>query len=194
MKSRKESNIEATRAALLGVARRHFARYGYSGAQIGQIAREARATSGAIYHHFSNKKSLFLAVAEDLEREILHAAAAIEHPDPWTRLILGFDKMIDICATSPVQRIIFIEAPQVAGPEAWRKIELQYAFGALRSVLAALREANVIKPLPIDLVAGTLLAILREASAELVRSKHDVKVRAQLSDLARAVFNIFLQS
>ena len=193
MKSRKESNVEATKAALLAVARKHFARRGYSGAEINQIATEARVTSGALYHHFSGKKGLFLAVAEDLEREILHAAAATEHADPWNRLILGFEKMIDVCATSAVQRIIFVEAPQVAGPEAWRKIELRYAFGALRSVLGKLRGTGAIRPLPIDLMAGTLLAVLREASAELIRSKHDATVRAQLNDLARGVFDLFLQ-
>ena len=77
-KSRKEQNIEATRAALMSVARKHFARDGYSGAEIGQIAADARLTTGAVYHHFASKKGLFLAVAEDLEAEILATAAATE--------------------------------------------------------------------------------------------------------------------
>jgi len=192
VKSRKELNVEATRAALLSVARRHFARDGYTNAEISRIAADARVTTGAIYHHFSSKQGLFLAVAEDLEKELLVAAAAADHADPWQRLKMGFGKLIDICATPAVQRITFIEAPQVIGPDAWRKIELRYAYGAVRTVIGQLRDAEIIKPYPVDLIARTLLALLHEASAEVVRSKHDPKVRRQIGDLVEGVFDVFL--
>jgi hypothetical protein len=100
--------------------------------------------------------------------------------------------LIDLCASSAVQRIIFVEAPQVVGPDAWRKIELQYAFGALRAVLTTLRDGGIIKPYPIDLIARTLLALLHETAAEVARSKHDPVVRTQVSELAAGVFDVFL--
>lgn len=191
-KSRKEQNLEATRAALMAVARKHFARDGYSDAEISAIAADARVTTGAIYHHFGSKKGLFVAVAEDLEEEILRTAASVRHDDPWQRLRLGFESLIDLCASPAVQRITFIEAPQVVGPEAWRKIELQYAFGTLRRVLTSLREAGVIKPYSIDLIARTLLALLHETSAEVARTRHDRAVRAQVSEMVSGVFDVFL--
>jgi AcrR family transcriptional regulator len=190
MKSRREANVEATRAALIAIARRHFARHGYSRAEIGRIARDARVTTGAIYHHFSHKKGLFRAVAEQLESEILAAAAGVDEIDPWRRLRAGFEKLIDICASADVQRITFVEAPQVIGPDEWRKIELRYALGALRGVLGALMDAGVVKPYPIDLVARTLLALLHETSAEVARSKREPTVRAQISDLVAGVFDV----
>jgi hypothetical protein len=91
-----------------------------------------------------------------------------------------------------VQRFVFVEAPQIAGPDAWRKIELRHAFGTLRTVLGALRDAKSIKPYPVDLIARTLLALLHETSAELVRSKHDPKIRAQISDMVTGMFDVFL--
>ena len=191
-RSRKEQNLEATRAALMAVARRHFAKDGYSGAEIARIAADARLTTGAVYHHFGSKKGLFVAVAEDLEAEILRTAASVTDADPWRRLRGGFEKLIDLCASPAVQRITFVEAPQVVGPEAWRKIELKYAFGALRHVLGSLRDAGVTKPYPIDLIARTLLALLHETSAELARSKHDPVVRAQISELVGGVFDALL--
>lgn len=190
MKSRKEANVENTRAALMKAARRHFAREGYSGAEIARIAADARLTTGAIYHHFSGKKGLFQAVAMELEAEILEAAAAVEGADPWSRLRAGFETLIEFCASPDVQRIIFIEAPQVIGPDAWRKIELNYAFGAMRSALASLGDAQVIKAYPVDLVARLLLALLRETSTELARSKHDPLVRAQIRELVAGVFGV----
>ena len=80
-KSRKDQYVAATQKALLSVARTHFGRQGYSGAEIARIAADARVTSGAIYHHFGNKQGLFLAVAEDLEAEILSASRSVEHAD-----------------------------------------------------------------------------------------------------------------
>ncbi len=188
-RSRREMSVEATRAALIAVARRHFARDGYSRAEIARIAADARVTTGAVYHHFGSKKGLFQAAAEELEREILEAAATVDEAEPWRRLRAGFERLIDVCASPEVQRIIFVEAPQVMGPEDWRKIELRYAFGALRSVLAALIDAGVIKPYPVDLLARALLALLREGSAEVARSKRDRRVRAQVSELSASVFD-----
>jgi hypothetical protein len=48
------------------------------------------------------------------------------------------------------------------------------------------------RPYPVDLVARTLLALLHETSAEVARSKHDPKIRAQISDLVAGVLDVFL--
>lgn len=190
MKSRREENAEDTRAALIAIARKHFAKYGYSHTEIGRIAAETRVTTGAVYHHFSGKKDLFQAVAEQVEGQILAAAAAAEGTNPWQHLQAGFEKLIDICASADVQRIIFIEAPQVIGPDAWRTIELRYAFGALRQALSGLVAARVVKPYPIDLIARALLALLHETSAEVARSKRDPVIRAQVTELVSGIFRV----
>jgi AcrR family transcriptional regulator len=192
MKSRREANIEATRAAILAAARRHFARDGFSAAEIGRIASDARVTTGAVYHHFANKKDLFQAVAEQLEGEILATAAKAEGTRPLERLRAGFELLIDVCAAPDIQRIIFIEAPQVIGPEAWREIELDYAFGALHATLEDLRDAGAIKLYPPELVARLLLALLRETSAELAREKRAAGTRARISALVTDVFSALL--
>ena len=175
----------------MAVARKHFAREGFSGAEIGRIAADARVTTGAIYHHFAGKKELFQAVAEQLEGEIL-SASAVDDKDPLHRLRLGFEKLIDFCAAPDVQRIIFVEAPQVIGPEAWRKIELRYAYGALRGVLDTLRKEDAMKPYPLELVARMLLALLRETSAELARAKRAPDARKEISALMTEVFDALL--
>ncbi|SRR5579871_91168 len=183
-----EENVAATREHLLAAARKHFAKHGYSRAEIGRIAADARVTTGAVYHHFPDKRGLFQATAERIEAEILGQASAVDETNPWLRLRLGFEKLIDFCTAADVQRIIFVEAPQVLGPEAWREIELRYAYGVLKKSLPALIDAGIVKPYPVDLIARTLLALLREASAEVARTKRDPKVRAQVSDLVAGFF------
>ncbi|MGY6501148.1 MAG: TetR family transcriptional regulator [Acidimicrobiales bacterium] len=52
---------EETRERLLDSAADVFARLGYDGASIGEIAAAAGVTSGAIYGHFGSKADLFAA-------------------------------------------------------------------------------------------------------------------------------------
>ena len=88
-----------------------------------------------------------------------------------------------------MQRIIFVEAPQVIGPAEWRAIELRYAFGVLRSVLTGLVAQQVLRRYPVDLLAQILLALLRETSAEVAKAPKDRKRRAEVSDLVSRLFN-----
>jgi len=129
-----------------------------------------------------------------LEAEILAEAHAVSEQDPWLRFRAGFERLIDVCASSEIQRIIFVEAPQVIGPDSWRKIELRYALGALRAALPNMIKSRIIKPYPIDLIARTLLALLRETYAEIARSKRDPRVRAQVGDLVSGVLDVFRAS
>lgn len=54
-----------TRTELLKTAAEVFARSGYHGASVEEIAEEAGFSHGAVYSNFSNKEDLFLAVFED---------------------------------------------------------------------------------------------------------------------------------
>src|SRR6266536_2660256 len=53
-----------TESALLSAAGRVFAERGYHGATLEDIAAEASVSKGALYHHFSSKQGLFLALLE----------------------------------------------------------------------------------------------------------------------------------
>jgi TetR/AcrR family transcriptional regulator, transcriptional repressor of aconitase len=57
--------LEARRQQILGGARACFARYGYEGATVRLLEKETGLSRGAIFHHFRDKESLFIAVAED---------------------------------------------------------------------------------------------------------------------------------
>lgn len=57
--------LEARRREILDGARRTFARWGFEGATVRRLEAETGLSRGAIFHHFRDKESLFLAVAED---------------------------------------------------------------------------------------------------------------------------------
>jgi len=188
-RKRRDEHTEATRQALLREARKLFATRGFAGAGIEEIARRARVTTGALYHHFAHKRDLFQAVACQVEQELMEQAAqaAARQQTPWAMLAAGIDVMLDACAAPGVHRIAFRDAPNVLGPAKWRAIEEKYAFGQLRALLAALMERGEIAPGPVDLHARVLLAVLSEVAETIAGADDPAAARAQASALVGRV-------
>jgi AcrR family transcriptional regulator len=67
-----QNQLDARRHEILAAARGCFARFGYEGATVRRLEEATGLSRGAIFHHFRDKDSLFLAVAED------DAAAMVE--------------------------------------------------------------------------------------------------------------------
>ncbi|MBP2472966.1 AcrR family transcriptional regulator [Crossiella equi] len=60
-----QDHLDARRRQILDGARSCFARYGYEGATVRRLEEATQLSRGAIFHHFRDKESLFLALAED---------------------------------------------------------------------------------------------------------------------------------
>lgn len=60
-----QEQLDARRREILAGARACFARHGYEGATVRRLEEATGLSRGAIFHHFKDKESLFLAVAED---------------------------------------------------------------------------------------------------------------------------------
>ena len=63
-KPKQSRNSEATRQRILEAAIREFAKKGFDGARIDNIARQANSNKQMIYHYFGNKDDLFSKVLE----------------------------------------------------------------------------------------------------------------------------------
>ncbi|MFD9539344.1 TetR family transcriptional regulator [Streptomyces sp. NPDC060022] len=73
-----------TRDEILTVATREFARLGYTGARVDEIAASTRTTKRMIYYYFGGKEQLFTAVLERAYSRIREAEQLldVEHLDP----------------------------------------------------------------------------------------------------------------
>ena len=60
----RQRDADRTRAELVDVATDEFARNGYSGARVDEIAARTRTTKRMIYYYFGGKEGLYLAVLE----------------------------------------------------------------------------------------------------------------------------------
>jgi AcrR family transcriptional regulator len=70
-----QDHLDARRREILAGARACFARHGYEGATVRRLEEETGLSRGAIFHHFRDKESLFLAVAEDDAAEMAAVVA-----------------------------------------------------------------------------------------------------------------------
>jgi AcrR family transcriptional regulator len=80
-KRKRETRAEKqarTRAELIATAAKVFARRGYNGASVEEIAEEAGYSHGAVYSNFEGKADLFLAVFEDYMAERVRELAATQ--------------------------------------------------------------------------------------------------------------------
>lgn len=62
--------IEETRQKLVAAARRQFGSVGYAETVMDDLTAQAGLTRGALYHHFGDKKGLFLAVVQAIDSEM----------------------------------------------------------------------------------------------------------------------------
>jgi AcrR family transcriptional regulator len=144
-------------------------------------------TSGALYHHFRDKKQIFQAIVEEIEQEIEKKAdaAAATHRDPWDRLLAGIEAMLDASMAVDVQRIGFVDAPVVLGPELARQIEARHGYGKLRKSLERIQDAGLVRPHSLDLLGSILLGCLHEAAMAIARADNMLAARKQASQIIR---------
>jgi len=67
---KRELSKAATRAKLLESARREFARKGYRGTSVRELANAAGVSTGAFYGNFKNKREIFDTIIEEIYQAI----------------------------------------------------------------------------------------------------------------------------
>lgn len=184
-RTRKAEQAAATRGLLVRVARELFGAHGYGGVSIDQIAERVGVTTGALYHHFRDKKELFRAVHEEVERELADrigaeiAARVAPRGNAWQEVRAGAQAFLDACTDRDVQRIALLEAPSVLGWDASRDIA-HYGLSLIRRGLEHACEQGLIGPHPIEPLAHLLRSAITEAALLLARSTNKVTARAEV--------------
>ena len=182
MPRRQADRSEATRAALLGAARKLFTERGFSDTPTEEIVREAGVTRGALYHHFRDKGELFQAVFEQIESELTErgARAVAESSDLREGLRAGCSAFLDACLEPDVQRIALLDGPAVLGWDTLRAIEERYALGLVVAGIEGAIAEGVIEPQPAQPLAQMLLGALTEGAMLIARSTNVKKTRAEV--------------
>lgn len=139
--SLRAEQVAQTRAALVSAGRLLFGTKGFAATSVEDIARAARVTTGALYHHFPTKAAVFEAVFEQVHGEMLAASAeAAEAADgALEEMAAGLGVFLDWVLEPEVQRILVTDGPAVLGLARFIELDERYA---LEPAVAALEAAN----------------------------------------------------
>ncbi|PXY30160.1 TetR family transcriptional regulator [Prauserella sp. PE36] len=151
-----QDHLDARRRQILDGARACFGRYGYEGATVRRLEEATQLSRGAIFHHFRDKESLFLALAEDdaarmadvvaeqglvqVMRELLSGRS--QHPADWLGTRLEVSRRL---RTDPEFRARWAERSEQLTTATRKRLSWQRQAGNLRDdisieVLAAYLE------------------------------------------------------
>jgi AcrR family transcriptional regulator len=141
-----QDHLDARRRQILDGSRSCFARYGYEGATVRRLEEATGLSRGAIFHHFRDKESLFLALAEDdahrmadvvaeqglvqVMRDLLGGPVADgEHPADWLGTRLEVSRRL---RTDPDFRARWAERSERLTTATRERLRRQRAAGKLR--------------------------------------------------------------
>ncbi|HEV7163618.1 MAG TPA: TetR/AcrR family transcriptional regulator [Solirubrobacteraceae bacterium] len=164
----REQSRANTRERLLTAARSAFARSGFHGASVEEIASEAGFSTGALYSNFDSKEDLFLALMErEIEehaREIAEAVGA--QASMADRATGGARRWMTMIDREPELLLLFMEfwAYGVRDPEMRPKVAVRFA--QMREVLTRLI-ADGVREFELELtIPAEQLAVAIDALAD----------------------------
>lgn len=142
---------ERTRSEILKVATAEFARLGYAGARVDEIAARTRTTKRMIYYYFGGKEQLFIAVLEQAYQRIRanEQDLDVSHLDPVAAIRrlaeISFDhheahpEFIRLVSIENIHDAEHMVRSETLSDLNWPAIEI------IHKVLAAGREQGVFK-------------------------------------------------
>ncbi len=182
----RKENAAATQAALLAAGLRLFGSQGYEATSLGALCAEAGVTTGALYHHFGDKKGLFAAVAEELDSSLVKLVAQAgsraqgRGKNPWEAFLAGIDALLEAGLDPGGRRIGLIDASAVLGAEVWLEIRERHGLGAMIQAVAGLQALGLVRQGDPLRLARIILGMLYGALEALPQDP--AKVEAALAE------------
>jgi len=191
--SLRAEQVAQTRAALVTAGRQLFGTRGFAATSVEDIAREARVTTGALYHHFPTKAAVFESVFEQVHADLMEASllAATQATDAIGLLTAGFGAFLDAVLEPEVQRIVITDAPAVLGLARFTELDERYAFTATVAALEAANEAGALHVADPPTLARLLFGAMTRAGLLIASSAEPTATRDAVAATLRAMISGF---
>ena len=194
--SLRAEQVAQTRGALVAAGRRLFGEKGFRATSVEDLAREARGTTGALYHHFPTKTALFEAVFMQAHTDLMTAStnAAQGASDGIDELARGFEAFLDGVLQPDMQRILIVDGPAVLGLARYTELDEQYAHAVIVHSLTAAAEAGTITVEDPETATRLLLGALTRGAMLIANSPDPVETRHAVGKSMRALLTSFTPS
>lgn len=181
---------QATRQALVEAGRALFAERGYADVSVGELAKRAGVTTGALYHQFDSKEGLFKAVYADVVQGVSARIVAAREGAEEPSLIADCQIYLDACVDPAFHRIALVDGPAVIG---WDQV-LDTAQFMVEGTLTAARDRGEIADPPIEPLARMLAAAMKEAGVMIATAEDPAGARADASESVQRLIGGLLTS
>jgi AcrR family transcriptional regulator len=184
-------NGRKTTIKLLKIARRMFSKQGYGDTSMEEIVQKAHVTRGALYHHFSGKKGLFLRVFEDALTDVVKRVEKPqgENLDTWEELLLSTHAYLKACIDPELQQIILIDAPAILGWDVWRRVDEEKSLHILKGLLTKLMDEEVIESMPVDALAHIISGAVNESVLWIAQSQDPEQALEEVWSTMKSMMN-----
>src|ERR1700732_1921367 len=190
----REQSKANTRERLLVAARRVFARSGFHGASVEEIASEAGFSTGALYSNFDGKEDLFLVL---MEREINEHAREIseavrERASVAERATGGARQWMTMIEREPEVLLLFMEFWAYGVRDARVRPKVAARFAQVRELLTRLI-VDAVREFDLELdIPAEQLAIAIDALADGIARQKLADPDAVPDDLMGRVLSLLL--
>lgn len=191
MAKRSAAEAAETRRNIMDAAERQFAERGFAATATAEIAKAAKVTEGALFHHFQNKRELFRAVVkkvqdefhDEIERHARNSGSGVDAFRAGARASLNFSQR------PAYQKIVLIDAPAVLGTSEWRKIDSALGLETIAPVLRILVDKPDLSDDAVMPMAVLVLGFLNETAFALARSEKGVTIESCMTLLESIIGN-----
>jgi AcrR family transcriptional regulator len=190
----REQSKAQTREKLLAAARSVFARRGFHGSSVEEIASEAGYSTGALYSNFEGKEDLFLVLMErEIDEHAREIAQAVEErPSIAERAQGGAQQWMTMIDREPELLLLFMEfwAYGVRDPQMRPKVAARFA--QVRALLTELISDGM-REFELELeISPEHLAVAIDALADGIARQKLADPQAVPDDLMGRVLSLLL--
>jgi AcrR family transcriptional regulator len=184
--TRRRLNAELTRTAVLDAARGLFVAKGFEATSVDEIAQASRSSKGAIYHHFRDKQAIFAEVFQASQAAIMQAVlpTALESmpadASPWEQALLAISAVLHCYVDDDEARVLLRESAAALGWDRKQAVDEEMALPLLRAVLSELIEVGEIAPVPVDVTAELLYALLSKTGPIIAAAEDPAQAVADI--------------
>jgi AcrR family transcriptional regulator len=159
---RRERHAAQTRTAIIDAARRLFVSGGFASTSIDDVATTAKASKGAVYHHFEDKQALFEAVFRASQAAVIQISReqSSRQGSPGGKVEAGI-RGVFLAYEQPAARALLLQAPTALGVDRVRAVDHELSLPMLQATIEALAEPGHAAP---ALAARLLFVALCEAA------------------------------
>jgi AcrR family transcriptional regulator len=144
-----------------------------------------------MYHQFADKTSLFVAVLEAVEAEVMarlgEAVLAAAPASPIEALHAAADAWLEIATEPEIRQLVLLDATSVLGWAGFRDVSLRFSLGMTEQLLAEAVAAGELRDQPVRPLAHVLIAAIDEAAMVIADADDEEKAKAEMTPVVHGL-------